>query len=279
MQLVVEPSGASCGATVRGVNLADDLSAEDVQAVRDAWLAHQVVAFPDQTLTLDEFEAFSQRLGPYGDDPYIRGLPDHPHVVEVKRGADETAPIFAESWHSDWSFLPVPPAGTLLYGRVIPPVGGDTLYADQYAAYDALSAERKTALDGLMGVHSARRGYSKEGLYGEKDKGRSMDIVFSDDAMATQLHPIVRVHPETGRQALFVSPGYTIGVDGMDPDAAQALLIELFRHQADPAFIYRHQWSEGMVTLWDNRCVTHAATGGYEGHPRLLHRITVSERA
>jgi taurine dioxygenase len=228
---------------------------------------------------MTDLERFAQAMGPFGEDPYIAPIPGHAHVVQVKREPDETTPIFAESWHSDWSFLPCPPAGTVLYGSVIPPTGGDTLFANQYLAWDELPPDLRRAVHGRMGIHSARRGYAPQGMYGERDKGRSMAIRWSETAMRTRVHPIGRVHPETGRTALFVSPGYTIGIEGMAEDEAEALLMALFRHQAQERFVYRHRWSEGMLTLWDNRCLVHAATGGYEGHRRLLHRITVGERA
>lgn len=273
--LIVEPAEAPCGATIRGVNFAEQISPETVAAIREVWLKYLVVAFPDQNLTLERYEEIALLFGRYGEDPYFKGLSDHPHIAEVKREADEQTPLFAEGWHSDWSFLATPPSGTLLYGRVIPPVGGDTLYANQYAAYEALDDEMKSRLEGLQGVHSARRGYSRQGLYGEKDAGRSMAIVYSDDALATQLHPLVKTHPETRRKALFLSPGYTIDVEGMPPTEAQELLLFLYSHQAKPDFVYRHHWSENMLTLWDNRAVIHAATGGYQGHRRLLQRITI----
>jgi taurine dioxygenase len=161
---------------------------------------------------------------------------------------------------------------------IIPPHGGDTLYADQVAAYNALSAEMKARIANLNGVHSARRGYSRAGAYGEKDEGRSMDIRWSDDALATYTHPIVKPHPITGELALFVSMSYTIGIEGMSADEGNAILFELFAHQGSEQFVYRHKWSPNMLTLWDNRVVLHAATGGYEGHRRLLHRITIAER-
>jgi taurine dioxygenase len=173
----------------------------------------------------------------------------------------------------------VPPQATVLYGNIIPPVGGDTLFANQYAAWDALPAQTKASLQDKLGIHSARRGYARDGMYGERDQGRSMAIKYDDSALATQTHPIARVHPETGRTALFVSPGYTIGIEGMDDAQAQPLLMELFRHQVRDDFVYRHRWSAGMLVMWDNRCVVHAATGGYDGHARLLHRITLAERA
>jgi taurine dioxygenase len=277
MSLNVTAQDAPCGALVRGVDLAQPLSDAQTREIRDAWLRHQVLAFVDQSLTLDDLERFALRIGPYGVDPYFESVPGHPHVAQVKREADETSSIFADNFHSDWSFLARPPAATLLYGDVIPPVGGDTLFANQYDAWDALPAAMKAMLQDRQGVHSARRGYARSGRYGEQDYGRSMAIRFDDSALATQLHPIARRHPETGRTALFVSPGYTIGIDGLPDDEAQPLLRELFEHQARPGFVYRHRWSQGTLLLWDNRCLVHAATGGYQGHRRLLHRITVGE--
>ena len=276
MSLTVQP--AACGALVHGIDLCQPLSAAQIAELRQAWLAHQVLAFPDQPMTVADLERFASTLGPFSPDPYFESIPGHPHVAQVKREADETSTIFADTWHSDWSFLPQPPAATLLFGDVIPPLGGDTLFANQYDAWDALPAALKARLQDLQGVHSARRGYSREGRYGAADAGRSMAIRFDDSALATQLQPVARRHPETGRVALYVSPGYTIGIDGLPDDAAQALLAELFAHQGQERFVYRHRWRQGMLLLWDNRCLVHAATGGYAGHRRLLHRITVGER-
>jgi taurine dioxygenase len=278
MSIFAVPQPAPCGATVVGVDLSRPLEPEVCAQLRELWLRHQVLAFPDQSLELSDLERFAQSIGPFGVDPYFESVPGHPHVAQVRREAEEQTPIFAETWHSDWSFLERPPQGTVLYGNVIPPVGGDTLFANQYLAWDALPQALKTPLRDRRGIHSARRGYSREGLYGEKDKGRSMAIRYSDSALATQLHPLARTHPETGRVALFVSMGYTIGIEGMPEDEATALLLELFAHQTRPEFVYRHPWAQGMVLLWDNRCVLHAATGGYQGHRRLLHRITIAER-
>src|SRR5688572_8801056 len=278
MQLRVMAQTAPCGALVEGVDLRERLADEQVAAIRALWLQHQVLAFVDQQLQLEDIERFAESIGPFGVDPYFGSVPGHPHVAQVRREADEQTPIFAETWHSDWSFLPSPPQATLLYGDVIPPVGGDTLFANQYAAWEALPAAMKALLEDKQGVHSARRAYSRDGMYGERDKGRSMAIRYSDNAMSTQLHPIMRIHPETGRPALFVSMGYTIGIDGMSEAEATPILMELFAHQSKAEFVYRHRWSQGMLVMWDNRCVLHAATGGYQGHKRLLHRITVAER-
>jgi len=280
MKLSVEPSGQSCGALVRGVDLTRPMTDAEIAEVRSVWLAHQVIAFPDQKMAIEDLERFALTVGPYGDDPYLASMPGHKHVVELRREPEETTAIFAESWHSDWSFMPSPPVGTALLGSVIPPTGGDTLYANQYAAFDALSASMKNRIEGLMGIHSARRGYAPTGLYGDADreKGRSMRILSGDSAMKTQSHPLVRTHPETGRKALFCSAAYTIGVEGMPEDEATGLLDELFAHQVRSEFHYVHKWQPDMLTLWDNRCLLHRATGGYQGHRRLLYRITISER-
>jgi taurine dioxygenase len=277
LDITVQPQ--PCGALVRGIDLTRALSEAQAAEVRAAWLKHQVLGFPDQPMSVDDLERFARTIGPFGPDPYFEAIPGHPHVAQVRREPDETTTIFADNWHSDWSFLASPPAATLLFGNIIPPVGGDTLFANQYDAWDALPAALKAAVQDRLGVHSARRGYSRQGRYGEGDAGRSMAIRYDDSALATQTHPIARRHPETGRTALFVSPGYTIGVASMPDDEAGALLLELFKHQGQDRFVYRHRWQADMLVMWDNRCLVHAATGGYQGHRRLLHRITVGERA
>jgi taurine dioxygenase len=277
LTLVAQPSGQSCGALVRGINLSTELSAQEIAQRRSLWLQHQVIGFPDQPLSIEHFKRLALAFGPHGDDPFLAAMPGHAHVAEIKREADETTALFAESWHSDWSFLPTPPAGTMLHGCVIPPIGGDTVFANQYAEYEALSDAMKRSIEGRTGIHSARKGYARDGLYGDRDKGRSMAIIANDSARKTQLHPLVREHPETGRKALFVNPGYTIGIDGMGDEGA-ALLVELFEHQARAEFVYRHRWQADMVLLWDNRCLIHAATGGYQGYRRELRRITIAEQ-
>jgi taurine dioxygenase len=150
------------------------------------------------------------------------------------------------------------------------------LFANQYAAYDGLEPAMKSRLEGMLGVHSAAKGYAPDGQYGDNDKGRSMDIRPSEAARAKRTHPIVRTHPETGRKALFVNPGYTQSIAGMSQEDGWALLLELFKHQSQPRFVYRHRWAKDMLVMWDNRCLTHMATGGYQGHARLLHRTTVA---
>lgn len=279
MALTIEVSGQTCGATVRGIDLSQALDKDALAQLRTAWLDHQVINVPDQQLQPQALIRLAGELGPESDDPFLVGLSETPRVVEVRREPDEKARLFADNWHSDWSFLPTPPSATLLYGIEIPPVGGDTLFANLYASCDALPAERRKTLLTLNAVHSAKNGYAPNGRYGKSDEGRSMNIVANDSALATQTHPLIRTHPETGRQALFISPAYTVGIEGMDEEEGRELLAELFAFMNQPQFVYRHRWHSGMLTIWDNRCLNHCATGGYEGHRRLLHRVTVGEPA
>lgn len=277
MGLTVNRSGQACGATVTGIDLAQPLDEATVAAIRSAWLEHHVLSFPGQQLSDDDLERFTLLFGPFGDDPFIAPIPSRDHVIAISRLADETAPMFAETFHSDWSFQAHPPQGTCLYGITIPPVGGDTLFANQHAAFDAMSPRLRERVEGRMAIHSARGGYARDGLYGDDDQltDRSMDIRPSDDAMATQLHPIIRIHPETGRPGLFSCVGYIIGIDQMPDDEARELLVELYQWQTRDEFVYRHRWQPNMLVMWDNRSVLHRATGGYEGHDRILHRTTI----
>ncbi len=273
----VTPSGQACGATVTGIDLSQPISAAQIADIRQVWLEHHVLAFPDQALSDDDLERFTVALGGFGDDPFIAPIPGRNHIIAVERKADETSPLFAENWHSDWSFQARPPAGTCLYGITIPPLGGDTLFADQHRALEAMPDAMRAKLEGKIAVHSAKRAYAPDGAYGEGDKAkRSMDIRPSAEAEATQRHPLIRAHPETGRLGLFSCFGYIIGIEGMDDAEALPLLIELYHWQGREEFQYRHRWSKDMLVMWDNRSVLHAATGGYDGFDRLLHRTTIA---
>ena len=276
----VEPSGQACGGEVTGVDLAAPLPPATIAAIRAAWLTHHVLAFPDQHLDDDDLERFTLAMGGFGVDPFIAPIPGRTHVIAVQRGADETAPIFAENWHTDWSFQARPPAGTCLHGITIPPVGGDTLFANQHMALDAMPAELRARIEGLTAIHSAQKAYAPEGFYGAGDPkgsgGRSMSIRPSETARATQSHPFIRSHPETGRAGLFGCLGYIIGFEGMAEAEALPLLGQLYQWQGQEQFQYRHRWQPGMLVMWDNRSVLHAATGGYQGHGRLLHRTTIA---
>jgi len=278
MAIEITPSGQACGATVRGVDLTRSLDAPTVGEIRAAWLEHHVLAFPEQPMSDDDLERFTLSFGEFGDDPFIESVDGRDHVIAVHRAADEAAPVFAASWHSDWSFQEIPPAGTCLLGLVIPPGGGDTLFADQHLAAELLPADLRARVEGLVAVHSAGVAYGRGGIYGDAEEGveRAMRIVTSDDADRTQTHPLICRHPENGRPAFLSCLGYIRALEGLDESESSALLLELRRWQTQDRFQYRHRWEPEMLVMWDNRSVLHMATGGYDGHERLLHRTTIA---
>lgn len=276
MTLTIEPSDQACGARITGLDLAlpigDDLTAE----IRAAWLRHKVLAFSNQQMDDDALERFTLAMGGFGEDPFFAPIEGRRNIAAILREADERTPLFAENWHSDWSFLEKPPAGTCLLAIEIPPVGGDTMFADQAAAFAALPNERKDHLRTLTAIHSAQLAYAPDGTYGKRDTGRSMAIRSDETARKTMLHPLVQPHPETGEECLFSTLGYIIGIEGMAQSEAIALLAELAQWQMRDEFLYCHRWEPDMLVMWDNRAVLHKATGGYEGHRRELHRTTIA---
>lgn len=274
----VTPSGQACGATVTGLDLSAPLDAATVRSVRAAWLEHHVLAFPDQQLSDADLERIVQYFGVFGAEPYFMPIEGSRHVVALTRRADEKAPLFAENWHSDWSFLEEPPIGTCLYSLVIPPVGGNTGFVNQQKALAQMPAALRRRLEGRIALHSAGAAYAPDGMYGEKDRaaGRSMAIRFDEDARNVHGHPFILRHPESGRETLLGCIGYIMGVEGMPDEEAFQLLLELHEWQTREEFQYTHRWQKGMFVMWDNRSVLHRAYGGYDGHDRVLHRITVA---
>ena len=279
MSVEITPSGQSCGASVRGVDLACPLDPDTTAAIRAAWLEHHVLAFPDQVLTDEDLERFTESFGPFGVDPFIEAIDGHPHIIALHRSADETASIFADSWHADWSFQELPPIGTCLYGKIIPPVGGVTRFANQHAALAAMPPELRDKIEGRLAIHSAKAGYSPEGLYGDADADadRATKIIASDDAYATQTHPLIRPHTETGEPVPYGTIGYIFDIVDLEPEQARDLLVELYQWQTRDEFVYEHRWEPNMLVMWDNRSVLHQATGGYDGYERLLHRTTIGD--
>lgn len=279
LALEVKADAGGFGAEVTGVDLSRPLPAPVLEQVKIAFAAHSVLWFPDQPLTHDQLEAFALQWGDFGWDPYIAPLADRPHILEVRRDATETTPVFGGSWHSDWSFQATPPAATILHAKVVPPVGGDTLYADGYRAWEALSPAFQAMIAPLRALHSAAGPYGPDGFYAG-EKGRTgMTILPSIEARKVHAHPLVRNHPESGRKALFVNSVYTVGIEGMGEAESAAILGFLFKHMIAEPFVYRHRWAPNMLTMWDNRCCTHNATGGYDGHARIMHRVTVAGEA
>ncbi len=276
MSISVVAQDTGFAAELKGLDLTK-MSDEDVQLIRDAWTKHSVLSFPDQELSHEALENFTSSIGDFGLDPFIEPLDEHPHILQLERKPDETATNFGAAWHSDWSFQPRPPSATILHSKVIPPVGGDTLFSDCYRAFESLSDTMQKLLLQLKATHSAGFAYSPKGILAaeEETKTRTMKIRYDESAEEVQSHPLVRKHPDSGRYALYVNPVYTTGIEGMTPEESFTLLSFLYQHQQKEEFVYRHKWKENLLLMWDNRCVNHLAEGGYDGHRRLMHRTTV----
>jgi len=274
---VIAPTGQPCGAVVTDIDLTEPITAAKAAQLRSALDEHHVLAFPDQPMTNDQFERFSTAFGALGTDPFFTPIEGSDHIAEVRREADETTPLFADNWHSDWSFLETPPVATCLLGIEIPPVGGDTLFANQHLAYERLPPDFKAKVDGLRAKHTSRNIYGKGSKHdpdAEGAAGMSMDIIVDKDAFDGE-HPLVRTHEGNGRRAFYSTIGYIQGIIGMTDDEARDFMIEVYRHQTADEVVYRHTWAPDMCVIWDNRSVLHKATGGYEGHRRVLRRTTI----
>lgn len=263
-----------------GVEVSDfslkDLTKENISFLRSKWTEYGLIVFPNLPLSHEEFKEFALSFGDFGDDPFISSLPDHPNIAEIKRSADEKATPFGGTWHSDWSFMKNPPSATLLHSKVIPPVGGNTVFANTEKSFAALPETMKSKLRSLNVIHSAKIPYADDGFYALEKEERSMKILPSKEAKASFSHPMIKIHPETGKECLFINPVYTISIEDFSEDASQELLWELYEHMIQDNFIYEHVWNENMLIMWDNRTVMHQANGGYDGYDRLLHRITLA---
>jgi taurine dioxygenase len=269
MSLTVTPIAGALGAEISGVDLAEDLNDAVVAEIRNAWLEHLVVFFRDQPITDDRFVAFARRFGEIGRYPLVPGIPGHPEIIAVLKEPHETV-NFGGIWHSDTTYLERPPSATMLLAREIPPFGGDTLFANQYTAFESLSPRLQEVLEGLHGVNSsARADVSKT----REDRLRGLDGIEPQDFESC--HPVVRTHPETGRKALYVNVAHTARFDGMTEEESAPLLSFLWAHQVKPEFTCRFRWEPGSLAMWDNRCVQHNPVNDYHGHRRLLHRITL----
>jgi taurine dioxygenase len=271
----IDPMGASFGAEVLGVDLRS-LSDDVWAALRAAIDAHRVVVIRDQSLSPDEQKSFSRRLGPLVPLPYIKPLAGHPEVIAVLKEADEVKiSTFGSWWHADFSYLEEPPVHSILHALELPPKGGDTLFADLCAAYDALSPGMKRLLEPLDVMHSGFVYGTRTVTDGERSLARGVVIARGNpEADIERPHPLVRVHAPTGRRALFANPTYTTRLDGMTAAESKPLLDFLYAHMTRPEFTLRQRWRPGDVLVWDNRAVIHLAVNDYDGYRRLLHRTT-----
>ena len=264
----------SLGAEIAGVQLREDLSDEVVAELRRLLLEHLVIFFRDQSFTPEQQIAFARRFGPLDEHDFVKGMPDYPEIIRVVREADETTKNFGGSWHSDVTHQRCPALGSVLYAVDVPPYGGDTMFANQYLAYETLSPGMRRMLDGLTAIHTARGPFSPEGR--SKDNWKNMQVETSDKAYEEMEHPVVRTHPETGRKMLFVNRTFTVRFKDMTEQESAPLLEYLFQHAEHERFTCRFRWTKGAVAFWDNRAVLHHALGDYSGHRRELWRVAIS---
>jgi len=269
-QLDVRPLSRAVGAEILGINLLDPVSDAQIAEIRQIWLQHGVVFFREQPLESGAFQAFAQRFGEIIEYPFVKGLPDFPLIVPVLKLPHEKH-NFGGVWHTDTTYLQEPPMATMLIARELPPVGGDTLFASNYAAFEGLSPALQNTLRTLKAVNSSAKAavtHSREDRVADSatDKGR---------AELNSEHAVVRTHPETGREALYVIPVHTLRFVGWTEDESTPLLNYLFEQQVKPEYTCRFVWRPGSIAFWDNRCALHNPINDYHGHKRLLHRITL----
>lgn len=265
----IRPVAGALGAEIEGVDLSRPLAGEIVAGIRRALLAHLVIFFRGQRLSPQQQLAFARAFGEPMEYPQLKGLPECPLITPVVKLEQERV-NFGGVWHSDTTYLERPPMGSMLYAIEVPPQGGDTLFANQYLAYDTLSDGLKRTLDSLVGVNtSTKAAASRTREDRMRAAGEELKVLAGE-------HPVVRTHPETRRKALFVNVGHTERFKGWTEEESRPLLEFLFAHQVRPEFTCRFRWQPGSLAFWDNRCTQHNPVNDYHGYRRVMHRVTLA---
>lgn len=272
--LDVNPAAGALGAVVTGINLTKVMESEQLEELRKVLADHLVVFLPEQHIDLDDLERITDLLGGRDTTPFVTPLQDRPYVIRVIKEPEDQL-NFANAWHSDLSYLPEPPSYTLLHAAEVPEFGGDTLWSNQYLAYESLSQGLQETLVGLRAVHSAGMAYGTGGFLDQVKDFTSMAIAPSPDAYKEHSHPTVIEHPVTGKAALYVNPVYTTRFEGWSPTESQALLGHIYRHATNENFTCRLRWSRHTLAIWDNRCTMHNALNDYSGTRREMFRTSV----
>lgn len=268
-RISVRPIAGALGAEIDGPDLSRPLDAETVVEIRRAFLAHLVIFFRAQRLTPQQQLEFARCFGEPIEYPQLRGLPECPLITPVVKLEHERV-NFGGVWHSDTTYLECPPMASILYAVEIPPCGGDTLFANQYLAYETLSEGLRAALLGLRGVNtSTKADVSKTREERLREAGAELKPLCG-------IHPVVRTHPESGRRALYVNSGHTAQFEHWTEAESRALLEYLFAHQVRPEFTCRFRWEPGSLAFWDNRCAQHNPVNDYHGYRRIMHRVTLA---
>jgi taurine dioxygenase len=273
-KISVAPISGALGAELSGVDLSGPLSDDLIGDIRAALLQHHVIFFRDQHLTPSQHLAFGRRFGELQVHDFVEGMADNDEILEVRKEDYETR-NFGGGWHTDVSYLERPALGSVLYAREVPEYGGDTMFANQHLAYEALSDGMKRMLEGLTAVHSARRPYGPNAARAHDYGPSSMRFNFTESALAETEHPVVRTHVETGRKSLYVNRTFTIRFKDMTEAESAPLLDYLCDHAVRPEFTCRFRWQPNSIAFWDNRCVQHNAINDYHGRRRVMHRVTI----
>jgi len=267
----IHPVSGALGAEITGVDLAGDIDDQTLGVLRRAWLEHLVLFFHDQPLPPARFLGFARYFGEIIEYPFVKGLEEYPEIIPVVKLEHERI-NFGGVWHSDTAYLDAPPMASMLLAREVPPAGGDTLFANMYLAYEMLSDGMKRLLGDLRAVNSSSKAdasRTREDRIAERGRADARTVYEA-------AHPVVRVHPETGRKALYVNVAHTVRFDGMTEEESAPILAMLYRHQVRPEFTCRFRWRPGSLAFWDNRCAQHNAVNDYAGHRRVMHRITLA---
>jgi alpha-ketoglutarate-dependent taurine dioxygenase len=265
----VRPIAGALGAEIGGVDIAQSLAGAVIAEIRQAWLDHLVIFIPGQKLSPQTQLDFARRFGEAMEYPQLKGLPECPLITPVIKLEHERV-NFGGVWHSDTTYLERPPMASMLYALETPPHGGDTLFANQYLAYESLSDRLKQVLAGLVGINSSTKA---EVTRSREDRLRAAGV---ETKALTGEHPVVRTHPETGRKALYVNAGHTTHFKGLTVEESAPLLDFLFRHQVKAEFTCRYRWEPGSLAFWDNRCTQHYPINDYHGFRRIMHRVTLA---
>ena len=270
----VERLTSACGGEIHGVDLSQPLSDDVFDEVHRALLETQVIFFRDQQLEPEQLKVFARRFGELDIHTILRGITGHPEVLEVLTEAEDKH-VYAQGWHADVTYQQRPTMGAILYAKQVPALGGDTLFSNQYLAYESLSAAMRNVLDGMIGIHGSSRVYGDR--QAEMDLKDKNIMVSKDQAQSAESeHPVVRTHPETGRRSLFVNDHYTLRFKGMTELESTPLLRFLLTHAIRPEFTCRFRWQKNSIAFWDNRCLLHNPVADYQGQRRSMHRVVIT---
>ena len=271
MTIQIRPIADHCGAEASGIDLRD-LDDAGIETLKAAVADRGVLFVRDQDLTPEDHIAFARRWGSIDINNYFPANGAHPEIAEVRKAETQTTNI-GGGWHTDHSYDQVPAMGSILLARETPPTGGDTLFANLGAAYDSLSDGLKATLEGLRAVHSADHIYGHDGIYAKTDQAGDLK---GHEVRTNAIHPVVIRQPVTGRKILYVNPAFTLHFEGWTREESMPLLTYLYSVGMRPEFQCRLRWAPGSLAIWDNRSTWHCAMNDYQGHRRVMRRITIS---